>query len=133
MGYINYMIDTSPCVRPGARIWSFRRGRYLVGKEMLALQGFPVDSFDFRCLAESDARVFAGNAMSVPVVGAFLSMVLALVAFPEEGDSECELGGPAAVPQQVTSQASDEAADDNPACSDGKHGLQDEDASADPA
>merc|ERR1712048_981463 len=71
----------SPVITPSGRIWVYSRWRWLVGVEKLALQGFPVDSLDLTDLSESDIGVLAGNAMSVPVVGMFLTMILAFVEF----------------------------------------------------
>jgi len=83
--YTSIMYNISPCVTPTGCLWVSSSNRWLMGKEMLALQGFPVDSLDFRGLSNSEVRTLAGNAMSVPVIGAFLYLVLALVAFPDDG------------------------------------------------
>merc|ERR1712176_1368502 len=83
------MYDIAPCLTPTCRPWSFKRKRWMVGEELLALQGFPVESLDLTGLVESDICRLAGNAMSVPVVGAIIYMVLAFVNFPEEPDAPC--------------------------------------------
>lgn len=81
--FASTMARISPCVTPSGRLWFFNRWRWMIGTEMMALQGFPVDSLDLSVLAQSEIAMLAGNAMSVPVVGAFLLLVLAFVEFPE--------------------------------------------------
>lgn len=93
VGFGNCMDKVSPCVTPACRLWIFNRWRWLIGKEKMALQGFPVDSLDLGGLSESEISTLAGNAMSVPVVGAILFLVLALVRFPPEGDEDRTRGG----------------------------------------
>lgn len=85
--YCSVMHDVTPCITPTGRLWVFSRWRWFLAPELLALQGFPVDDLDLTGLSNSQLGILAGNAMSVPVVGAFLCMVLAMVAFPSE-DSE---------------------------------------------
>jgi DNA-cytosine methyltransferase len=75
--------NIAPCVTPSGCLWFFSRWRWAIGKEKLALQGFPVDDLNLDGLAEGELSTLAGNAMSVPVIGAFLSLVLASVEFPD--------------------------------------------------
>jgi len=75
------MPGISPCVTPKSKLWVFNRERWAVGSEKLALQGFPVDSLDLSGLSNSEISDLAGNSMSVPVVGAFLLLVLSFVTF----------------------------------------------------
>ncbi|CAJ1341861.1 unnamed protein product [Effrenium voratum] len=75
---------STPCLTPGSKMWAFNRRRWMIGPEMLALQGFPVDELNLEGFTDQQLRVLAGNAMSVPVVGLFLYLILALVRFPEE-------------------------------------------------
>jgi len=82
--FSSVMEEVVPCLTPSGRLWVFNRSRWLIGVELLALQGFPVDDLDLNGLSPSQQALLAGNAMSVPVVGAFLFLLLALVVFPEE-------------------------------------------------
>merc|ERR1712012_763892 len=81
------MVNMSPCVTPSSCLWVFNRWRWMIGCEMLALQGFPMEKLNPDGLSNSEMMVLAGNAMSVPVVGAFLFVVLALVSFPPDKDA----------------------------------------------
>lgn len=76
-----YRDKVTPCVTPMARLWIFSHWRWVIGLEKLALQGFPADSLDLSGLSESDISMLAGNAMTVPVVGAFIVLALAFVRF----------------------------------------------------
>lgn len=87
LNYTICMDSVSPCVTPACRLWVFNRSRWMIGIEKFALQGFPVDSLDLADLSEGEIATLAGNAMSVPVVGAFLYLVLALVSFPVDAPS----------------------------------------------
>mmetsp|Transcript_46404 Transcript_46404/g.86703 ORF Transcript_46404/g.86703 Transcript_46404/m.86703 type:complete len:630 (-) Transcript_46404:161-2050(-) len=78
---------STPCLTPGSRIWVFNRQRWLLGREMLALQGFPVDELDLNGLEDRHLALLAGNAMSVPVVGLFLYLILAHVSFKADTDA----------------------------------------------
>jgi len=89
-GYCGTMDSLTPCVVPTGRLWVFSRWRWMIGLEKLALQGFAPDSLDLSCLTEAEIEMLAGNAMSVPVIGAFLYLVLALVRFPQAGDAHAE-------------------------------------------
>lgn len=82
--YCSSMCKVTPCVTPSSKLWSFRRWRWMVGIELLALQGFPVDRLDLTGLSDASVSLLAGNAMSVPVVGAFLYLLLAFVVFPQQ-------------------------------------------------
>eukprot|EP00927_Polykrikos_kofoidii_P006898 TRINITY_DN12808_c0_g4_i3.p1 TRINITY_DN12808_c0_g4~~TRINITY_DN12808_c0_g4_i3.p1 ORF type:complete len:951 (+),score=180.48 TRINITY_DN12808_c0_g4_i3:104-2854(+) len=72
-----------PCITPSGRLWVFSRFRWLLGVEKMALQGFPADSLDLTDLSEGDISLLAGNAMSVPVIGFFIYLLLALTRFLE--------------------------------------------------
>ncbi|CAE7574929.1 hpaIIM [Symbiodinium sp. CCMP2592] len=74
---------STPCLTPGSRVWVFNRQRWLLGLEMMALQGFPADELNLEGLEDRHLALLAGNAMSVPVVGLFLYLILANVSFPE--------------------------------------------------
>lgn len=76
----------TPCLTPGSKIWAYTRQRWLIGPEMLALQGFPVDELNLEGLTDQHIRFLAGNAMSVPVVGLFLYAIFAFVEFDSEPD-----------------------------------------------
>lgn len=80
--FANNMSRISPCVTPTGRLWVFNRDRWLIGREMMALQGFPVDDLNLDNLTETEIASLAGNAMSVPVIGVFLYLAFAYVAFP---------------------------------------------------
>mmetsp|Transcript_75326 Transcript_75326/g.135704 ORF Transcript_75326/g.135704 Transcript_75326/m.135704 type:complete len:550 (-) Transcript_75326:37-1686(-) len=82
--YSSSMFRISPCATPNCRLWVYNRGRWMIGREKLALQGFPVDELDLTGLTESNVELLAGNAMSVTMVGLFLYLVLAYVGFPAE-------------------------------------------------
>jgi len=79
--YVSILDDISPCVAPLSRLWIFNRYRWAVGLEKFALQGFPCDELDVTGLSESEINALAGNSMSLPVVGAFLALLLAFVDF----------------------------------------------------
>jgi len=83
VAYTSTMDACTPCLTPTCVTWMFSRWRWLIGLEKLALQGFPVDDLNLDGFKESELQMLAGNAMSVPVVGALLLLVLALVEFPE--------------------------------------------------
>lgn len=87
--YCSNMCRISPCLTPGSRLWVHSRGRCLIGQEMLALQGFPVEDLNLDGLADADLSLLAGNAMSVPVVGLFLYLIFANVEF--RGETTCDL------------------------------------------
>ncbi|CAE7642022.1 hpaIIM [Symbiodinium sp. CCMP2456] len=79
---------STPCLTPGSRVWVFNRQRWLLGLEMMALQGFPADELNLDGLEDRHLALLAGNAMSVPVVGLFLYLILANVSFPERTSSK---------------------------------------------
>lgn len=107
-GYVSIMNSSSPCVTPSGCVWIFNRWRWTVGLEALALQGFPVDDLDFEDLTNMDIQGLAGNSMSVPVVGAFLLLVLACVQFPDAASEE-EVARASATSQASTAAGSSEA------------------------
>lgn len=82
--YGSFRESQTPCLTPGSRIWIFNKQRWLIGPEMLALQGFPVDELNLEGIKDQQLRLLAGNAMSVPVVGLFLYLILAFVQFDGE-------------------------------------------------
>jgi len=86
--YVSILNGIAPCVTPSGVIWVFNRWRWAIGMEMLALQGFPVDDLNFDYLTDADIQGLAGNSMSVPVIGAFLLLVLAAVQFPDDPVAE---------------------------------------------
>eukprot|EP00929_Paragymnodinium_shiwhaense_P075282 TRINITY_DN3847_c0_g1_i2.p1 TRINITY_DN3847_c0_g1~~TRINITY_DN3847_c0_g1_i2.p1 ORF type:complete len:748 (-),score=123.62 TRINITY_DN3847_c0_g1_i2:81-2324(-) len=81
--YCSHMRGVVPTLTPSSCMWVYSRWRWLLGVERLALQGFPADSLNLDKLSESEIGKLAGNAMSVPVVGAFLLIILANVEFPD--------------------------------------------------
>jgi len=93
VGYCSVMANHTPCLTPTGVLWVFQRQRWLVGVEMMALQGFRPDDLDLTGLTETDIRHLAGNAMTVPVVGAFLLLLLSQVVFPCEGPTPPPRGG----------------------------------------
>eukprot|EP00434_Breviolum_minutum_P019600 symbB.v1.2.017289.t1/scaffold1325.1/size176917/15 len=86
--YGSFREAQTPCLTPGSKIWIFSKQRWLIGPEMLALQGFPVDELNLDGLKDQNLRLLAGNAMSVPVVGLFLYLILAFVQFDSEPVAE---------------------------------------------
>merc|ERR1712113_1155298 len=86
VGYNACMDDIVPCLTPSCRAWVFNRWRWIIAMEMLALQGFPVEDLDLEGLTNLDIERLAGNAMSVPVIGAFMYMVLSFVHFPPDSE-----------------------------------------------
>jgi len=80
--YASHFVDSTPCITPSSCVWVYSRWRWLIGVERLALQGFP-DGLNFDGLSENEISRLAGNAMSVPVVDAFLMLLVALVDFPD--------------------------------------------------
>jgi site-specific DNA-cytosine methylase len=86
IGFSVTMDRHTPCVTPTCRLWVYNRRRWLIGVEKLALQGFRPDQLDLSCLKESEIAMLAGNAMSVPVIGAFLLLAIAFIRFPAGDD-----------------------------------------------
>lgn len=78
----------APCVTPLGILWVYQRWRWMIGLEKLALQGFPVDDLDLDQLCENEVAALAGNAMTVPMIGAFMLMVLALTRRRTPGDND---------------------------------------------
>ena len=68
------------CLTPRGMMFLTSRGGPIVGAEMLALQGLPADSLFFEVESEAELKDFAGNAMTVTVVGAALGAAMVLVA-----------------------------------------------------
>merc|ERR1712232_722888 len=81
--YASSGCDVCPCLTPSSKIWVFSRWRWLVGLEMMALQGFPADELDLEDISETELMSLAGNAMSVPTVGGFLCLIMALTHFKD--------------------------------------------------
>jgi len=80
----NPMEGVTPCITPSGRFWIFKRRRWILPMEKLALQGFPCAQLDLSGFSPSEIESLAGNSMSLPAVGAFLVMVLAFVELPAE-------------------------------------------------
>jgi site-specific DNA-cytosine methylase len=58
------------CVTPTGLPYLTTRGGPVVGKELLSLQGIPIDDLDLNKEKPNQLQDLAGNAMSTPVVGA---------------------------------------------------------------
>ena len=50
----------------------FGRHRFITGKECMSLQGFPIESLSLDDHTNSELIFLAGNAMSIPVIGAVM-------------------------------------------------------------
>ncbi|CAE7021908.1 Hmox2 [Symbiodinium sp. CCMP2456] len=61
-----------PTLTTGCCFYSFSRHRPFVGEECLRLNGFPLDEMNLDHHTENELIFLAGNAMSVPVIGAVL-------------------------------------------------------------
>ncbi|CAL1173963.1 unnamed protein product [Cladocopium goreaui] len=67
----------SPTLTTNSKIYDFQSGALLDGPALLALHGFRLDLLNMgKTFKPSLYRMLSGNAMSVPVVGAFLTAAL---------------------------------------------------------
>ena len=66
---------------PSGNFWVSQKHRYLIPEEMLALQGFPIHEMCFGNIDRPKLASLAGNAMSVPVMGACMALVFANCEF----------------------------------------------------
>lgn len=73
-------IGVSGCVTPGGELFLPHKGRTVMGREKLSLQGIPADRLQIDHLSEVQQSDLAGNAMSVSVVCATM---LAAICAPE--------------------------------------------------
>eukprot|EP00928_Gymnodinium_smaydae_P084986 TRINITY_DN6827_c0_g3_i2.p2 TRINITY_DN6827_c0_g3~~TRINITY_DN6827_c0_g3_i2.p2 ORF type:complete len:432 (-),score=118.86 TRINITY_DN6827_c0_g3_i2:58-1353(-) len=92
--YSSHFLGIAPCITPSGKLWIWSRWRWAVGVEKMALQGFPVDDLNLEGLSEVEIADLAGNAMSVPVVGAMLLLVLAFARYPNEEADGAAAAGP---------------------------------------
>ena len=68
---------TTPTMIPSGMFWISQKMRYLIPEEMMFLQGFPVHEMCLGNLSDAKISSLAGNAMSVPVMGACMLVVFA--------------------------------------------------------
>mmetsp|Transcript_38886 Transcript_38886/g.90018 ORF Transcript_38886/g.90018 Transcript_38886/m.90018 type:complete len:492 (+) Transcript_38886:40-1515(+) len=68
-----------PPLAANTRLWSYRLQRVLHGQEMMLLQGFKPEHWRLDALSESATSRVAGSAMSVHMIAAILTSVLAIV------------------------------------------------------
>jgi SNF2 family DNA or RNA helicase/site-specific DNA-cytosine methylase len=66
------------CLTPRGMMFLTKRGGPIVGAEMLSLQGLPADGLCFGVESDAQLKDFAGNAMTVTVVGAAIGSALML-------------------------------------------------------
>eukprot|EP00397_Hematodinium_sp_SG-2012_P022601 GEMP01023428.1.p1 GENE.GEMP01023428.1~~GEMP01023428.1.p1 ORF type:complete len:524 (+),score=88.08 GEMP01023428.1:61-1632(+) len=76
----------SPTIIPSGKYWVYPLNRYMLPLEMMSVQGFPVHSLILDGLSQTDIASLAGNAMSVPVIGAVLACALFFVDFAAGAD-----------------------------------------------
>ena len=67
-----------PCITPDGQIFDTLRGGVFSGKELLTLQGIPVEELTFTTETSKRLTDFAGNAMTTSVVGAIIAAVLSV-------------------------------------------------------
>ena len=74
-----------PTVIPGSNFWVSQCDRYLLPRELMACQGFPVDDMllEEANIGPTNVKSLAGNAMSTSVVGACILLILCNVDFIE--------------------------------------------------
>ena len=74
--------STSPgitkCITPDGSLFTSNRHQVLNGKQLLTLQGMPLDKLHFARETQKDCQDLAGNAMSTTVIGA--SLVSAIIS-----------------------------------------------------
>ncbi|CAL1170019.1 unnamed protein product [Cladocopium goreaui] len=59
---------SAPTVLPGCRLWSFQVGRYMTGRDLMRLQGYPIESLpDSAKWSDHQCADLAGNAFSSSV------------------------------------------------------------------
>ena len=59
---------SAPTVLPGCRLWSFQVGRYMTGRDLMRLQGYPIESLpDSAKRSDHQCADLAGNAFSSSV------------------------------------------------------------------
>jgi hypothetical protein len=66
-----------PCITPGGCDFATNRQEALTGKQLLLLQGMPMDNLLFGTETQKECQDLAGNAMTMTVIGA--SIISALV------------------------------------------------------
>ncbi|CAE8640292.1 unnamed protein product [Polarella glacialis] len=75
----------APTLTTGSSLYSFSRHRPLLGEENMWLNGFPIGQIDLSAHQEPERIFLAGNAMSVPVVGAVIFAGLVSLDWGGEG------------------------------------------------
>lgn len=73
-----------PTLTTGSVLYSFSRHRPFLGEECLRLNGFPIEQLSLDAHTEAERIFLAGNAMSVPVVGAVLFAALVSLSWGAE-------------------------------------------------
>lgn len=80
-----------PTLTTGSLLYSFSQHRPFIGEECLRLNGFPIEQLNLDAHTEAERIFLAGNAMSVPVVGAVLFAALVSLSWGEMRTVSCGL------------------------------------------
>jgi len=93
-----------PTLTTGSQLYSFALHRPILGDECLWMNGFPIESLDLSAHSQAERIFLAGNAMSVPVIGAAIFAGLCAVKWGEKRVSECMGDLPTAVATRVDAE-----------------------------
>ena len=74
-----------PCITPDGQVLDTLRGGILSGKELLALQGIPVDELTLNTETSKQLTDLAGNAMTATVVAAVVASALSATCYESGG------------------------------------------------
>ena len=96
-------VGLAPCLTPKGCFLVTDRGRPLLGCEMLALQGLPLEMLNLSRESDSQLRDLAGNAMSCTVVGAVMMSALLAVGPRREQQATPEISATATTPTMLHS------------------------------
>ncbi|CAK9071761.1 unnamed protein product, partial [Durusdinium trenchii] len=77
-----------PIVLPRSQLYSFLRGRLVLGRESLRLQGHGWDPRHLMLYSESNLQDLAGNSFSANVIMAVIAAVLCSLRFVSESEAE---------------------------------------------
>ncbi len=89
--------DTMECMLRTHKIWHTQRQRVIIGRERMAAQGFrnirTTDGDGKEVVTDAVLTQLSGDTMAVPVVGAFIAVLLANVVtnLPSHGQTVAEL------------------------------------------
>lgn len=75
---------SSPTVTPGSHLWHFPSRRFLTGRDLMRLQGIPMECFGGSGLSDNQLSDLAGNAFSSSVS---LALDVALLLLAQKQDA----------------------------------------------